>query len=191
MHAVTGAGSSFPILKQEHKKSYPVFASDFSVLLHYRLLSVSSAEELTSYADVSPDLADRIWKLRSDYTGLASFVSLIKTKQYTEARVRRALLHILLDLKESQLQTARSHGFHYYIRPLGFRKTAAPLLREIKKGSTLPFLAKLADASTVLSHDGLDVLKQNIFASEVYHSTVTGKFHGTSYNEYCRQLIIC
>lgn len=72
---------------------------DYSDLLHYALLM---QKDYTAFLDVNADLSDRIRKLLPQYKSFSSFVSLLKTKQVTEARIRRSLLHILLGIRKKE-----------------------------------------------------------------------------------------
>lgn len=197
--------SAANILLSEHAKTYPVTANDFSGILHYRLLMAESYLELASCYDVPLTLAQRIFRLRSEYTDFDSFVSLVKTKNVTELTVRRTLLHILLNLPHyfdaadnSPLGTSAS--FCGYARILGFKKNAAPLLRKIKEKGHLPLLSKLADAPSVIqTYDAftsrqktsaLLSLQCDIRSSEIYHSVITHKFGGSPYQELAQQLVI-
>ena len=57
-----------------------------------------------------------------------------------------------------------------YLRPLGFKKDATELLSLIKEHSDVPFISKLADSKEILSEPALNILKKDIFASELYRS---------------------
>lgn len=72
---------------------------DYSDLLHYALLM---QKNYTAFLDVNADLSGRIRKLLPQYKSFSSFVSLLKTKQVTEARIRRSLLHILLGIRKKE-----------------------------------------------------------------------------------------
>ena len=180
----------YQILAHSYGKTYPVDGSDFSLLFQYRLLQAASANDFACYQDVTPELADRIYKLRFSFTNYEDFVTLVKTKQFTEARIRRALLHILLNIRADGIDRIASAGRHYYLRILGFRKSSAELLRDIKQQSHLPIITKLADAAAVLDAQGLSMLHQDLFAAHLYQSVVTNKYAGQPYNEYTKQLIL-
>lgn len=197
--------SAARILLAEHNKIYPVTANDFSSILHYRLLMAKSYQELASCYDVPVTLAQRIFRLRSEYTNFDSFVSLVKTKNITELTVRRTLLHILLNLPHYfDAQDTSSLGiftpFCGYARILGFKKSAAPLLHEIKEKGHLPLLSKLADAPSVIQSyesftprqktSALLSLQCDIRSSEIYHSVITHKFGASPYQEPAQQLVI-
>lgn len=156
-------------------------ADDYSDLLHYALLMQN---DYTSFLDVNADLSDRIRKLLPQYETFSSFVSLLKTKQVTEARIRRSLLHILLGIRKKELPEDRFAGLSY-ARVLGFRQSARPLFKEIKKRSSIPLLTKAADAKKLLSPSELEEFLLNVRASDLYH--ITDPCGG--YNEYRTQII--
>ena len=182
--------SSYRILKQAYRKNCPVESNCFSLLLHYSLLHIKSPEELEQYQDISPDLANRLYHLIPRFSDFESFVTLLKTRQFTETRIRRALLHIMLNIKTNAVNAALSNRRNHYIRVLGFRREAAPLLGELKKRSQLPLITKLADSPSLLGGEAQSMLASDIFASSVYHSAVNNQFRLPPYNEYTQQLTI-
>lgn len=186
----------YTILKRELNQSFPIKSADFSQLLHYRLLSVTDWEELSKFFDVSQDLAKRIWNQRHSYQGLEEFTAQLKTRQFTETRIRRALMHILLGIKEDGVrESVRTCNGACYIRVLGFRKDASVLLTEIKKKSPLPIITKMADAYELLencaaSNTARKMLDCDIYSAQVYHCAVTDLYKEHTYNEYTRQIIV-
>ncbi len=128
--------------------------------------------------DIPPALSARMEKLRFDCIGKSfdEIVALIKTKQITETHVRRALLHLVLDIRKADVVTWRTNGGVFYAHPLGFRQDAAPLLHEIKKRSALPLLSKAAHAPGLLSDMGLQMWNQDISASHLYRSLRTLRY---------------
>ena len=128
---------------------------DFSQALLYQLIR---SEDLSVYADVSADLADRIRSLltSADTPGrsLASFsglCSLLKTRNLTYTRVSRALLHILLELRRDRFEEYIQAGLIGYARVLGFRKndpssSSVSLLGLLKENSEIPVITSPAAA---------------------------------------------
>lgn len=162
----------------------------FSSLLHYKLLS-EAACGFEKYLDVTVDLSDRIIKLLPQYESPAQFITLVKTKQMTEARIRRALLHILLNITQEATESYRQQGTVFYARVLGFRKNSTPLLHEIKKSSSIPPITKLADAKKNLSSTAMQMLTQDIYASHIYQLGYTGAHIQPLRNEYtCSPIIL-
>ena len=160
--------SSFGLLKDVLLADRLVQAEDFSLPLHYRLMQAQEPLEFSVYLDVSEELSRRIYSLRQEFTGWNAFLDLVRTRQYTRSRVSRALLHILLDIRQEEVLPPT------HLRVLGFRREASDLLSEIKKKSRLPLITKAA---------GHPELSEEIRISSFYHL-------GESYNELSRQLII-
>lgn len=164
------------------KQNAFVTENDLSTILHYCLLR-ENADSLQKYLDVSPDLAQRIINQRNAFRSFSQFAALLKTKEITQTRLQRALLHILLDIREVPSSIP-------YARVLGFRKDSSPLLKAIKKNSRIPLITKLADAPAVLDAPSLKLLEKNTFASNLYESILSQKTGSVFTHEYCKELII-
>lgn len=164
-------------LMQQVKKRFPIYANDFSLLLKYRLLSEDTAS-LTQYQDVSESLANRIINNRNRFVSFDQFCELLKTKELTYTRISRALIHILLGIKKEPFSKGPC-----YARVLGFRQNATFIMAEIKKQTSIPLITKLADASPE-SDEAKLMLETDLFASNLYESVITEKYHTTFINEY-------
>lgn len=178
---------AYAILIESYQKRYPIIADDYSLLLKYKLLTLDAAK-LTGYVDVTPDLANRIMKCRNQFLSFRQFCELLKTKQLTYTRISRALLHILLEIRQIDLNSYSLHEFHGYARLLGFRKDSTSLLSILKEKSTVPLLTKLTAASSI-EEPFQTMLTQDIFASNLYESAITDKFHTPFKNEYEHQIV--
>lgn len=193
-HTVTSAedfhipDSVFTLMKESYGISLPVFPDDFSTLLHYRLL-LESADGFASYQDSSDALSDKIRKNLPLFRSFSVFADLLKSKEVTHARLYRLLLHILLNLKEDDLHLYMEKDAIDYVRILGFRKSAAPLLSEIKKRSALTLLGKLSDAAAKLNPLSLRLMNETILASHIYQSVLMDKFHTEFKSEYSRPFL--
>lgn len=174
---------SFSFLKEYCHASGFCTAEEFSAVLHYALLM---NQDYSQFLDINPDLADRIRRLLPSYKSWGQFVSLLKTKQITEARIRRSLLHILLGIRMEIFSENRFPGLSW-ARLLGFKKTAAPLLGEIKKRGRIPLLSKTADSRKLLSGPELELFQMNLRASSIYHAV---KHESSPYNEYRQPIIL-
>lgn len=161
--------SSYHIFEEALKETSPLSTDDFSSILHYKLL-METESGFTKYLDVSSDLSDRIRKNLYKYTSYQSFCELLKSKDMTYTRISRCLLHILLDIKKSDLDTYREMDYVPYARVLGFKKSATPLLSAIKKNASIPLVTKLADAANILSPDAYQMLQQELKQNSIYES---------------------
>ena len=90
----------------------------------------------------------------------------------------------MLGIRKKERPEDRFAGLSY-ARVLGFRQSALPLFREIKKRSSIPLLTKAADAKKLLLPSELDEFLLNVRASDLYH--ITDPDGG--YNEYRTQII--
>lgn len=169
----------------------PVFPSDFSAMLGYALLSKRNGN-LTAYADVSGELEGRIKKSLTSYGGFEEFADTLKTKQFTRARINRALLHILTDTLEAEQAGLKEAGFPSYARILGFRRDAGPLLTELKKKSAIPVITKMADADAILDPVRKRMLEKDIFAADLYRASVVSVYgeDASPKNEFTRGIVI-
>lgn len=178
------------ILKEKVSAGDLTTLEQFSSLLHYKLLS-EAGTGFEKHLDVNSDLSDRIRNLLPRYETPAQFVTLLKTKQVTEARIRRALLHILLNITSETTESYRSQGTVFYARALGFRKDAGALLHRIKETSAIPMLTKLADAQKNLSSIGMGMLAQDIYSSHIYQLGHNSAHAQSLRNEYtCSPIIL-
>ena len=165
-----------PSLEDGYEVRYPIYTNDFSLLLKYKLLNETSMS-LTEYADVSEELANRIFNRLNDYISFDQFCELLKTKEITYTRISRALIHILLDVKKSNYSEIE------YARVLGFRSTSSALLSKLKKSSFIPIITKLS-TDNMLSCSAKKMLDLDIYTSNLYKSVVTNKFKTPFVNEF-------
>lgn len=115
----------------------PVFEKQFSDIILYALRSLDGALLKDMY-DCPPALASRFLASVSE-TDAESVISKIKTKNFTESRIRRVLWNIVL---KNTLSPAINPT---YIRPLAANSRGAEALSEIKKRSALPLVSRGAE----------------------------------------------
>ncbi len=181
--------SSFIVLKEALENCPPVTFDDFSLILFHQLLTLSR-QDLAAFQDISPDLASRMENRRFQFTSISAFADLIKTKELTHSRITRALCHILLDLYQKDLDSLKAENWPVYLRALGFRKSAAPLLTAIKQKGASPLLVKAADASSLLTPIQYALFQKDVQATHIYESAKVCR-HGTDFvHEYTRTPVI-
>ena len=151
-------------------------------LLSYCILK-GDADSFCNYLDVSRDLAERIVNRSNELHGFLQAASLLKTKELTQTRIQRALLHIILDIQNAPSKVP-------YARVLGFHKESSSLLKEIKHNSSIPLLTKLADADHLLDKTGRKLLAETTFSSNLYEKLLCQKSGKHFVHEYQKQLVI-
>ena len=155
----------------------PVSPELYASLLSKALLDAKyRGLELTQYADVSREIADRLIKCADIPMGYRERIEAVKTRQYTYTRISRALLHIALGITRAEAAQAKADGYCAYIRLLGFRQEAAPLLKRIKDCAKVPVISKTADYAGLLHSE--------IYYSGLYYALSGGR------SEYERSPIV-
>ena len=177
------------ILSAELAKTGPIRSNDFSDMLYYKLTTEKNAG-FEKYLDVSSDLSDRVCRRLDDYHNFESFCDILKTKEMTYTRISRCLLHILLNIRKSDMERAKAMSHAPYARVLGFRRAASPLLGEIKEHADIPLVTKLADAESHLGRGSLDMLRQNIKISQIYNGIAAHRAGISPANEISTPLVI-
>ena len=171
------------ILQQAMEESSFICSNDFSDLLYYKLL-LEREQGYQKYLDVSDDLSDRICNNLAYYRDYDNFCDLLKTKNMTYTRISRCLLHILLNIRQDDVEFCRRQDYAPYARVLGIRKDAHELLGAIKEQSSIPLVTKLADAENYLDADAMHMLKQDILISHIYRSVTPHFKERNAISEY-------
>lgn len=160
---------AWQILRQSLEDSAIICSNDFSDLLYYKLL-LEREQGYQKYLDVSDDLSDRIHNNLDYYRDYDNFCDLLKTKNMTYTRISRCLLHILLNIRQGDVEFCKKLDYIPYARVLGMRKDAHELLGAIKEQSAIPLITKLADAEKSLDPDAMHMLAQDMLVSQIYRS---------------------
>ncbi|MDE7436563.1 MAG: nucleotidyltransferase family protein [Lachnospiraceae bacterium] len=172
------------------RREYPYTdPDDFSAQLAYLLLSLSR-QQLAQYQDCNTELAGRIKSLLPEFHSLEQFSGILKSRNLTHTRISRSLCHILLGLTQEDYALGRSLDYAPYLRILGFRREAAPLLTRLDACAQAPVISKLADASSILPEDAAKLLSHDIFAADLYEQNLARRAKKTARSEYSRGLVI-
>lgn len=149
------------------KGTAPIFFDELSNLLNYKLRT-SSPQQLAEILDITEGLENRIINIAKNKFTISDIVSNVKTKRYTYTKIQRALLHIILDFKKSDLYCYDNYGSAIYIRILGFRKTSEKLLSKICSNASIPVITNIKKAQETLSPIGVKMLKQELSSTDIY-----------------------
>ncbi len=162
-------------------------ADAYSDALFIRLLQ-NRAAGYAGYFDVFEDLSDKIISKLEEYSSFTAFIKSLKSKDISYSHLSRALLHILLGIKKSDVGLlSQNCGYCPWLRILGLKKDSA-VMGMIKRSAGRPLLSKLADSDKLLDSTLLPVLTSDISASELYsyHSDKKSGF----VSEYRRGIVI-
>lgn len=162
---------------------------DFSAILNYRLLTVAS-DELHAVSGMPADLADKLFKNRLNYKKAAEMTAEIKDRQYTYTRINRCLMNLILGITKSDSVSFKAAQSAPWLRILGFRREAEPLLSALKKNADIPIIPKTADAEKLLPASVLPLWKKQLETSELYRMTAELKSGRPMKNEFTREIVI-
>ncbi|ADD02552.1 protein of unknown function DUF795 [Thermoanaerobacter italicus Ab9] len=142
------------------KKQGPVSLEDFSNILIYLL---RNHIPLNHIFDVSEGLENKIYKASYKTNNIEELIKLIKSKRYTESRIKHILTHLLLKIDK---QIFEEFDGPNYIRVLGFNEKGKKVLKEIKKKSSLPIITKVSQYKSKLSNTKM--FEKDLFATDTY-----------------------
>lgn len=121
-----------------------------SIILY--MLRIRGMKVFDTVFDAPPEMVARILYAIPEATSLDDIIMYTHTKQYTKARIRRAIMSALLEIDGELVNTPPQ-----YIRVLAFNDKGREILAEIKKKTKLPVITKTADYKE----------KSPLFAAEV------------------------
>lgn len=170
------------VLEKSRQAGVNVEEDQCSALLRYKLFLERGF--YTKYAGIKEELANRIQNEREQYSTFTDFCARLKTKNITYTNISRALTSILLDLTWADVENLKTAGYAPYIRVLGFRKTAAPLLTALKDAA-VPVITKVAEGEKKLGEAEKALLEIDLRSGNIYNSLVGDILQ----NEYRRPLI--
>lgn len=137
--------------------------SDFDLILKVGLINYFSKNE------PEDDLEKRIYNHLYEYKTASSFIELIKTKNVAYTAVSRKMFSLLLNPDKLTFELTN------YIRVLGFRTDASPLVSALTEKASAPVILNTAKDKKSLSHLGQIEFDLNTKADEIYKSVLTAK----------------
>lgn len=174
----------------KYSEQFPLMEEDdISQMLFYSLFSKVNMKT-PDIADCSRELWNRIRKNLLNFENFSQFCQLLKSKELTYTRISRVLLHALLEFTNKDYAFGKELDYAPYLRVLGFKKSAEPLLSAIKKEASVPLITKVADASKYLSSDAYSIFEKDLAASHLYRQLLIAKGAKNLPNEYTQRVVI-
>ena len=157
--------------------------------LHYKLRT-TSIEELRQIAEVTEGLENRILHSIDTCYSFAEVINFIKTKRYTRTKIQRILLHILLDIKQTEVSYFLHLPKSPYLRVLGFQKDHADILADLTEQAKCPVLTNLKKAPDILNEDGLALLALEKTATDLHALAYPNTACRTPNQDFTKPLVI-
>ncbi len=136
-------GFAWKALHEAEESGHTGSMQNLERLILYKLRT-TDPDQMQDIAEIGQGLEHRLYHAKRA-SSLEELLSAIQTKRYPMARLRRILLHILLDIHHGDMQGTPPYG-----RVLAFNEVGREVLRESKRTRRLPFshsLAELAQTS--------------------------------------------
>ncbi len=152
----------------------PVASDDFSMILGDRLLT-SGPDRIQKTASMPEDLARKLYRNRLHFGTVSETVGRSKDRQYAYTRVSRCIMNLILGITKEDTARFKAMDSAPWIRILGFRKSAAPLLSQMKKKASAPLISKVADAGNILPDPAFSLFEKHLRSAELYRLAASMK----------------
>ena len=166
----------FELLNINYTNGQTVTANNLSHILNY-VLRTSSLEELKAILDIREGIENKILKSIQNNYNFKDIAFDIKSKRYSFTGIQRMLLHIILNLKSQDMAYFKENGFCQYIRVLGFKKSALPLLKSLSENSSVPVIINIKKDESKLSQKGKFLLDFEKKADDIYFMCQNNNFN--------------
>lgn len=139
-------------------KSRIVNWENYFSLLKYQII-VQSPQELRMIYEMNEGIENRLKKYIHSANNFSEYIEKIKTKRYTQTRLQRLLVYVLLQITKKDVQKIFIEQTN--VRVLGFTKQGQKYLSQYKKelGSSL---------ITNINQNTKYLIKKDIIAGEIY-----------------------
>ena len=154
-------------------KDLPRALPDFSKEIIYSILN-SEKYEIKGVLDCSEGLENKIKEcVKTNFT-LEDIVGALKTKRYTETRIKRILLAIMLGIQKDF--TLKCLNSDLYLKVLAVNKDKVDALSYLSS-SKYPLITRKSDA-TKLNGTALECFEKDLFSNSVYSANTKKKING-------------
>lgn len=178
--------ASYKIITEQKKETLPIDINMFSEELYYAVLA--NKDSLTDYLDINDSLANKIINSLLDYKDITSFADSLKSKELTYARISRAFMHILLNIKGDNDYHRNAISQIKHIRILSLNKDARELMKIIDEKSNVKLFSSISKVSEELNDTEKALFATDLFAATLYDHIVR-KIYGTKQiRDYSKKL---
>nr|WP_319488326.1 nucleotidyltransferase family protein [uncultured Caproiciproducens sp.] len=125
-------------------------------------LRTMNRAQFADLPDISEGLENRVYAAARKASSLDEVYSLIKSKRYTHARIRRIVLSAFLGLNSSM-----SSGIPPYLHILGFNKRGTEILHLMKSIAKLPVITNSSDMFS-LDNPGKNMIELENRATDLF-----------------------
>lgn len=127
-----------------------------------------SIQEIAKIPDVSEGLENKIKAAANTCNNLEELIANIKSKRYTQSRIQRILLYVLLDIRQKDINNSKK--VTPYIRVLGFNKHGKRIISAIAEANPkLNIIVSVKKFMEASSNTNLkSMIEKDILATNIY-----------------------
>ena len=160
--------TSYDLLMDEIEKKHCVIdLVNFEKEILYRLRNLS-ANELKNFPEVNEGLENVIKNASNSCNSLTELINKVKSKRYTQTRIQRILIYILLNITKKDMSLAKKSI--PYARILGYSSKGKDLISEINNAN--PKLTLITSVKKFMDKPGNKIYKsmlsKDILATNIY-----------------------
>lgn len=144
----------------------PIYLDNYFNYLKYKI--ISEIDNLEKYQSVDNNIIPRIRKYIYDSNNIDEFIKNIKTKNYTYNRIKRMLVHILMNFTKEEANNIDIN----YIRVLGFNTNGKNHLNRLKKDINIPLLTKYEDKYLYIENRISNIININTNNKKEYEEKI-------------------
>ena len=179
--------SSYNLLMNEIEKGHFVIdISKFEKEILYAIRRLS-ADDIKNFPEVTEGLENAIKNASNSCNNLSKVINMIKSKRYTQTRIQRILLYILLNITKKDMYLSRKNI--PYARILGYSPQGKELISEIYKAN--PKITLITSVKNFLDSSNNKtykyMLNKDILATNIY--TLAYKNNSTANLDYTKKIV--
>lgn len=152
------------IIHRQLQQGYLPMTNDCYTQTIFALLRRSTPEQLALIAEMTEGLENRLYTAAHQTNTLDELCTAVKSKRYTYTRIRRTLMHLLLNMTKTEVFQKPA-----YLRVLGFNQTGQKILKEMKKKASLPIIIRPARQRHLLEEQAQRMLALDCRATNLYY----------------------
>ena len=157
--------------------------TEFEKMIVYKI-RLMSIKEIYNIPDVTEGLENAIKTAASKTNNILELIELVKSKRYTQTRIQRILVYILLGITKKDIEMSKK--VFPYIRILGVTKNGKKLLSYIKSKNIISSVKSFEEINVNRNYKRM--LEIDKIATDIY--TIAYKNNSKSNLDYTNRLIV-
>lgn len=179
--------SSYNLLMDEIEKGHLVIdISKFEKEILYAIRRLS-ADDIKNIPEVTEGLENAIKNASNSCNNLSELINIVKSKRYTQTRIQRILLYILLNITKKDMYLSRKNI--PYARILGYSPQGKELISEIYRAN--PKITLITSVKNFLDSSNNKtykyMLNKDILATNIY--TLAYNNNSTANLDYTKKIV--